>query len=590
MKKQKMPKKITGLHQREGSANWWLRTLSPKELQAPFYGNKAKLRQSLNTADRTEAELRAVAAQAEHLERFKQQRAQLKPLPQLVVTDELAGLLAERIRTRIMGVDDLMRSDPRALEAFLQVFAPPRYFQSPRESREVNGPLMTPEQLNELSATHAYMTMTLAHHLTIGQLAYGEALAAGEARQLGLTADWSMNRPAVLRVLRAALEAWQAVGARNIGIHAQTPAMPEAPLAVQQMVQQAQDAATPTQTGSRQRERTLWDVLDEWAKGKPANSRAKAERALKLAEEAGASLVLSKLTWDDAVKVKEHIQKTKADASSKTRHDLMVTLQALPNFAVKSLHWIRSNAWAGVSIPKGSKRAKRLLWTDDDLRALFKAPLFQKYALDPRPAMCGAALYWVPLFQLLMGARPGELVQAQVGDVVTEEGTPLLSITDEGEEHDEDEEIPLHAKRVKTEAARRKVPIHPELLRLGFLDYLRDRRTDVGLEGELFAGLHKTARKEARSYFSDAFRDLTRELAIYKPNRDNYALRHTAVTALKSVTPALDPDLVVAIIGHESGSVAGKHYFDPSPKVKQDALENIRFPAVAELPRVYGKP
>lgn len=131
--------------------------------------------------------------------------------------------------------------------------------------------------------------------------------------------------------------------------------------------------------------------------------------------------------------------------------------------------------------------------------------------------MCGAALYWVPLFQLLMGARPGELVQAQVGDVVTEDGTTLLSITDEGEEHDEDEEIPLHAKRVKTEAARRKVPIHPELLRLGFLDYLRDRRADVGLGGELFAGLHKTAREEARSYFSDAFRDLTRELAIYKP-------------------------------------------------------------------------
>jgi len=165
----------------------------------------------------------------------------------------------------------------------------------------------------------------------------------------------------------------------------------------------------------------------------------------------------------------------------------------------------------------------------------------------------------------------------------------LISINDDGGDEDAAQSNKLHAKRVKTEAAIRLVPVHPELLRLGFGEYVDDMRSRVGPNGLLFADLHRKGGKEARMYLSDAYWDFTRELGIYKQWRDCYSLRHTAITALKSVTPALDPDLIWTIIRHEGKSLAGKHYFKPSPELLRNTVEQIVVPAIQDLPRTYER-
>ncbi|MGO7388739.1 integrase, partial [Rhizobium ruizarguesonis] len=62
---------------------------------------------------------------------------------------------------------------------------------------------------------------------------------------------------------------------------------------------------------------------------------------------------------------------------------------------------------------------------------------------------------------LYSGARPAEIAQLGVDDVREDWGHWIMHITTEGDGD----------KSVKTAGSMRVVPVHPELVKLGFLDY-----------------------------------------------------------------------------------------------------------------------
>ena len=66
---------------------------------------------------------------------------------------------------------------------------------------------------------------------------------------------------------------------------------------------------------------------------------------------------------------------------------------------------------------------------------------------------------------LYSGARPGELCQLHVGDVRREGEIWVIDINAHGD------------KRLKTESSAGLVPIHPQLIGLGWLDYVEHCRT-----------------------------------------------------------------------------------------------------------------
>ncbi|WP_123832294.1 site-specific integrase [Luteimonas sp. 100069] len=69
---------------------------------------------------------------------------------------------------------------------------------------------------------------------------------------------------------------------------------------------------------------------------------------------------------------------------------------------------------------------------------------------------------WPCLLGLYTGARVPEIGQLRVLDVMELAGVPCLSFSDEGEH-----------QSLKSVSSRRVVPIHPRLLDLGFLDYVK---------------------------------------------------------------------------------------------------------------------
>lgn len=101
---------------------------------------------------------------------------------------------------------------------------------------------------------------------------------------------------------------------------------------------------------------------------------------------------------------------------------------------------------------------ERLRWHKDELEQLLNHYEFKQSS---------PSVQWVSLLQLYMGLRPSEACQLRVCDVLTSTPIPSISITDKGTE-----------QRVKNKHAIRIVPIHPHLIELGFLDFVKAQQQE----------------------------------------------------------------------------------------------------------------
>ncbi len=139
-------------------------------------------------------------------------------------------------------------------------------------------------------------------------------------------------------------------------------------------------------------------------------------------------------------------------------------------------------------------------FTVDELNKLFRAPLYtgcegdQRGYAKPGDNLSRRGRFWVPLLALYHGMRNNEACQIYTEDVKMEGGIHYIAIRQELEDGTASE------KKLKTEQSTRNVPIHPELIRIGFLKFVGARRRDTKsprLFPELTSGHN--------GYFSDAF-------------------------------------------------------------------------------------
>jgi integrase len=139
-------------------------------------------------------------------------------------------------------------------------------------------------------------------------------------------------------------------------------------------------------------------------------------------------------------------------------------------------------------------------FTIDELNLLFRSPLYSGCFDDERNWQKPGdnhpkrGRFWVPLLALFHGMRCNEACQIHKEDVKTRDGILFISIREEVEGGGKCE------KRLKTKQSRREVPVHSELLRMGFAAFVEGKRRDTAsprLFPELTLG-HK-------GYPSDAF-------------------------------------------------------------------------------------
>ena len=164
--------------------------------------------------------------------------------------------------------------------------------------------------------------------------------------------------------------------------------------------------------------------------------------------------------------------------SPKTQRGYLIALSQIFNWAVDQ--WFMEKNPASGLAEKNLKIKRTFMqspFTIDQLQAVFASPLFTGCANDgrgfnrPGPHIIRRARFWVPLIALWTGMRLTEICQLETEDIQAKSDVDCIvvsSLSKQGRNRTR--------KSIKTEAGERLIPIHPELKRLGFLDYVKKMR------------------------------------------------------------------------------------------------------------------
>jgi len=187
----------------------------------------------------------------------------------------------------------------------------------------------------------------------------------------------------------------------------------------------------------------------------------------------------------------------------------------------------------------------------DDRKRLFHPQVYAAHAAGD------AARYWIPVLARFTGCRLNEIAQASVRDVRTLGGIPCLFVTSfERDANGQVVPVEERKKRVKTKAGRRTIPLHSEVLRLGFLDFVEERRKGGG--SSLF-DLKWFAKDGFGKYPGRDFSLLSKAVGVWERKRKVFhSFRATINQELEAAD--LDGTLIDRFLGHSVHTVREKHY------------------------------
>ena len=180
-----------------------------------------------------------------------------------------------------------------------------------------------------------------------------------------------------------------------------------------------------------------------------------------------------------------------------------------------------------------------------ELRAIFSTPVFTR---GERPeGGQGEAAFWLPLLALFTGARLSELAGLKVSDVTHEEliGAECLYIVPDVKA----------GRRLKSKHSARAVPIHQQLIAVGFLRFVDAQRKTRGGEAWLFPEVAPGT--TGVSSFSKWFGRYVDAHGVTDPAKVFHSFRHNFTDALRLA--AVGDDVSRALVGHSQGGVHGRY-------------------------------
>lgn len=182
-----------------------------------------------------------------------------------------------------------------------------------------------------------------------------------------------------------------------------------------------------------------------------------------------------------------------------------------------------------------------------DLQIIFNAPLFTEHKL-PAGAK-GAAGIWLPLLALFAGARQAELAGLRVSDIREDDTThaPLMWFT-------RDTKV---GRRLKTKSSERVVPVHHQLVEIGFLKFVAERRKE-GQQAWLFPTVAPDQKGALSAWAKWWGRHLRTHVGVKDTDKVFHSFRHGFQDALRQATP--DEELRDALAGRSSGKSVSRRY------------------------------
>lgn len=225
-------------------------------------------------------------------------------------------------------------------------------------------------------------------------------------------------------------------------------------------------------------------------------------------------------------------------------------ITALFDFAIKEQH-TEYNPFSGLK-PKKKTRPdqERKQFTSSDLAALFSPKHFQ-----PEPGKPSRS--WIPIIAVYTGMRLEEICQLRTQDIQYPDGIPCFDINDYGN------------KKLKNKTAVRTIPIHSNLIKLGFINFASKQ------QGRLFPDLTKANGKRGH-HFSKWFRRYREQCGVTEPGKTFHSFRHTVATQFKQA--GIDVTMAAAILGHTvNGETYGRYGKEYRPEQLQEVIEVIDY-------------
>ena len=259
--------------------------------------------------------------------------------------------------------------------------------------------------------------------------------------------------------------------------------------------------------------------------------------------------------------------------SEKTHFDYIYTLQSLFAWASKR-KYLKDNPFDEVDIPAPEMTKESVRYqsfTISQLQTIFNSPLFSKH-FDNNPKQ--RTMQWLIIMALYTGARLNELCQLEFSDLLVDEvdGIKYISIN----EH--------NGKKVKTRAGVRFVPIHRQLVKLGFFQFV-EMMKGLSKNNRIFADLQYNNRGELSAMPSKWFGRFMTQIGLTEKKLVFHSFRHTVRTELRNNN--CPEDRVQRICGWEGEKSLSSHYGTISIKVLADELnEKLRYDGL-DLSHLY---
>ena len=289
--------------------------------------------------------------------------------------------------------------------------------------------------------------------------------------------------------------------------------------------------------------------------------------------------IYSGYSIDDAIAQAE--AKGKARLSSFTQERYLATFKEILDLAAKK-RLISVNPAEGMRPLKRdtiAPGAKRRSFSPEQLKQFFENKFYRECAEHSPPYGHdkGGWRFWLPLLCLFMGMRPNEACQMNTTDIKrTDQGTWYVDVV--ASEDEEDSPSAQSPKTLKTAASKRRIPVHPELVAIGFLKFVDARKAKTG--PRLFPDLKPDGYGNQATYALKRFRELYLPKAItLAPRQSFYSFRHNFRDALRRINAP--PDALQALGGWSQGKLTSDDYGDKSnPDYQAQFMKQVAFPGL----------
>ncbi|WP_340214061.1 tyrosine-type recombinase/integrase [Dinoroseobacter shibae] len=300
-----------------------------------------------------------------------------------------------------------------------------------------------------------------------------------------------------------------------------------------------------------------------------------------LVEYCGADRQLASITKQDAQEIKKVVRAlpqnrhVKPELKGLTLQEV-VQVEGHPKISITTVNnhisnfirffkWAKNNDYTPHALFEGMKVAKaKASKTERKPFSLAQTQLMYHELTENTSGLVRKQSHkWGTLLGMFTGARLNEICQLLISDIQQEGGTWFLNIDDEGDER----------KRVKSKASKRKVPIHSELLRIGFLEFVESRSRDDRLFQDFEYHRNGGYGRSLSRWFNE--NTFLPKLGIKSRELVFHSFRHTMVTRLSQAN--VPNPIVQCVVGHERAGVTQDVYFAEGytlPQLK-DAVERF---------------